>query len=456
MLVRSISRRASLLRQKLPKIDWSKEELLPKYPIRFQESPITSRRSEKEIQDFYQNAGLVVDGDTPPKPILTFDEWVSHEFLKQVLLEKKFEKPTPIQSAAWPIAIRGRDVVGNVSTGSGKTLAFVLPALQHIQSQPIQRRRDGPIALVLSPTRELAAQTCECFQEFGRPYFTKTALFCGGMSKRSQLDVAREGAHVIAATPGRLIDLISDDLVNLKRTTFLVIDEADLLLDMGFEEQIRSLLGHLRPDKQTSLWSATMPREAKVLAEEFLVNPVYITESHENFSINPNITHLIHTLKPGDKLPFLKSLLPGFKLSPTNKLIIFTNRKTQAAIIQQHLPGSLSLHGDLDMSNRLRVLSAFHEGRYSIVVATDLAARGLDFKNVNTVVNFDMPEDFENYVHRCGRTGRIGHTGSAITFFTRDDMRMAGRLRKYLQKCNQEIPYQLLQFEKQSYSHHRY
>lgn len=447
MLVRSLRRCASQHPQ-LPSIDWSKVELLPKYPVRFQETTQTSRRSEREIEEFYKNAGIMVDGEEAPKPILTFDEWVSHEYLKNVLLEKRFVKPTPIQSAAWPIAIRGRDLVGNVRTGSGKTLAFVLPALQHIQSQPIQRQHEGPIVLVLSPSRELAAQTCECFQDFGYPYFTKAALFCGGVNKWEQLEKARRGAHVIAATPGRLIDLLSNKLISLKRTTFLVIDEADLLLDMGFEAQLRSLLGHMRPDKQVSMWSATMPEEARLLAQEILVNPVYITESHENLSINQDIKHVIHMVHPDSKLSLLQQLISTLSLSRENKLLIFCNRKSNVEYVHQQLKGSLALHGGMDMSQRYRTLSEFHQGLSSIAVATDLAGRGLDFKHVYTVVNYDMPEDLQNYVHRCGRTGRMGAKGSAITFFTSNDIRGAGSLRKYLDKCKQDYPPQLQQYEK--------
>lgn len=447
MLVRSLRRWASL-HLKLPKVDWNQVEVLPKYPIRFQETLQTSRRSETEIAEFYKAAGLVVDGDETPKPILTFDEWVSHEYLKQVLMEKRFVKPTPIQSAAWPIAIRGRDIVGNVRTGSGKTLAFVLPALQHIQSQPIQRRHEGPIALVLSPTRELAAQTCECFREFGTPYFTKAALFCGGVNKWQQLEIARQGAHVIAATPGRLLDLLASGLVSLKRTTFFVIDEADLLLDMGFEEQLHALLGYLRPDKQTSMWSATMPEEARNLAKEFLINPVYITESRENMSINKDIKHVIHIVHHDTKLELLKQLISTLKLSSVNKLLIFCNRKDNVNYIQQQLQGSVAIHGDMDMQERQSTLKAFQQGTHSIAVATDLAGRGLDFRQVYTVVNYDMPEDLQNYVHRCGRTGRMGQQGSAVTFFTPNDIRYAGSLRHYLDKCQQAYPDQLLQYEK--------
>lgn len=447
MLVRSL-RRWTSLHLKLPNIDWSKVDLLPKYPIRFQETTQTSRRSESEIEEFYKSAGLVLEGEAAPKPILTFDEWVSHEYLKQVLMEKRFVKPTPIQSAAWPIAIRGRDVVGNVRTGSGKTLAFVLPALQHIQSQPIQRRHEGPIVLVLSPTRELAAQTCECFQDFGKPYFTKSALFCGGVNKWEQLEIARQGAHVIAATPGRLLDLLASGLISLKKTTFLVVDEADMLLDMGFEEQLKALFSYMRPDKQISMWSATMPEEARLLAKEYLVNPVYITESRENLSINRDIKHTIHIIHPSAKFDLLKQLISTLNPSKENKLLIFCNRKSNAEYIHQQLPGSVALHGGMDMALRQTTLSAFHQGLNSIAVATDLAGRGIDFKHVHTVVNYDMPEDLQNYVHRCGRTGRMGSQGAAVTFFTSNDIRGAGSLRQYLDKCQQKYPEQLREYEK--------
>ena len=435
-------------------IDWTKMQIYPKYPIRFEESKITSKRADKEITEFYEQAGIVVEGENVPKPLLSFDEWASHDVLKRILMEKQWKKPTPIQSAAWPIAIRGRDLVGNVKTGSGKTLAFVLPALQHIQAQPIQRLSEGPSVLVLSPTRELAAQTCECFQDFGAPYSTRTALVCGGVRKYDQISELKRGAHVYAATPGRLLDLIFEGVINTKKVTFLVIDEADKLIEMGFEDQLYDIMKQIRPDAQTSMWTATMPEDARAFALEMLKDPVFITEHKETLAINPDITHDVLVLNPSEKLNALQFLVDTMNLNKDNKLVVFINSKGDCnatlEVLRKKNVKAVGLHGNMDHTARMAAVQDFKTGRAFVVVATDLASRGLDFQNVNNVLNYDMPFNIENYVHRCGRTGRIGNKGTAITLFTSDNLRVVAKLVEYLRKCGQKVSEQLEELNKLS------
>ena len=433
--------------------DWKQESLAPKVKTNFELSPLTTERSAEEIKAFYDKAGLSVDGADQPKPILTFEECKSFGPIRELMKQKKFEKPTPIQSVSWPIALSGRDMVGNVRTGSGKTLAFLLPSLLHTLSQPPSRSTDGPTVLVLAPTRELAEQTLWHARDFGAPFRLRAALIVGGQSKLIQIDAINRGPQIYAATPGRLIDFMNIGLVSLKRMTYLVIDEADRMLDMGFEEQLRNMMKQLRPDRQTTMWSATWPKEVRALSNDFMTKPIVVSENHQEMAINMDIQHEIRFVNVQEKMDTLSDILSKLDIGPANKVLIFCNTKADCDIVSMVLAKrgiqTSAMHGDMDYSGRQRVFRGFEAHHIHAVVATDVASRGLDFKGIRTIVNYDMPKHIEDYIHRCGRTGRAGEKGLAITFYSPSDVSMASDLIKVLTSSKQNVPAKLYDYQNQ-------
>lgn len=429
--------------------DWSKVSLIPIMKTNFKQSSLTASRPDKEISDYYKSVGISVDGIDPPKPFLTFEECLSFGPANATLKAKKFVKPTSIQSVSWPVSLSGRDLVGNVKTGSGKTLAFLLPALLHINSQPPTRRGDGPTALVLAPTRELAEQTSVLAREFGPNFGVRNALICGGQNKMLQIDHINRCPHLYVATPGRLIDFMHMGLISFRRMTYLVIDEADRMLDMGFEDQIRNIIQQIRPDRQTSMWSATWPRDVKRLSEDFMKNPIVISEQGQEIALNFDIKHAVKVLHQDQKLATLLEILPAEPIGPTHKVMIFCNTKLACEVINSNLRSSQIdceiLHGDKVYRERQSAYHRFESDKAHIIVATDVASRGLDLKGVNLVINYDMPRDIEDYVHRVGRTGRAGKQGKSFTFLTEADHDVLQDLMDLLQRSKQEVPKDLLE-----------
>ena len=433
--------------------DWSSINLIPIMKTNYKVSPLTTNRSDEDIAQFYKTAGLSVDGIEPPKPLLTFEECLCFKPAKATFQVKKFEKPTPIQSVCWPISLSGRDLVGNVRTGSGKTLGFLLPAMLHINSQAPIRPGDGPAALVLVPTRELAEQISILSREFGPSFGVKNVLICGGMSKPNQIDRINRSPQLYIATPGRLIDLMNLGLISFRRMTYLVIDEADRMLDMGFEDQLRNILRQVRPDKQTSMWSATWPKEVHRLSEDFLTDPIIISEQRQEMALNLDIKHDVSLVSPDEKKDLLFETLKSEPIGPTHKVMVFANTKLTCEVVSMHLRNAgvkcEVVHGDKEYRDRQRAVQNFEKGAVNIVVATDVAARGLDFKDVNLVVNYDMPPVIDQYVHRVGRTGRAGRQGRALTFFTESDQRILDDLLRLLKNSNQAPSTALLDLKTQ-------
>jgi len=356
----------------------------------------------------------------------------------------------------WPVALSGRDMIGIAETGSGKTLAFMLPAMIHINAQQPLGRGDGPICLVLAPTRELAVQIngeCEKFCSTGPRPLRHTTVY-GGMPKHPQVRALRDGCHVVVATPGRLIDLLEMGCTNLKRVTYLCLDEADRMLDMGFEDQVRKICSQIRPDRQTLLWSATWPRSVQQLAFDLCrEQPVHITVGSMELTANHMISQKCEFFRGGysiiqEKRQRLNVLLHDLMgKSDPQKVIIFceTKRGCDDLTRDMRMAGipALSIHGDKSQTERDWVLSEFREGKQPILLATDVAARGLDVKDIRVVVNFDMPHNIEDYVHRIGRTGRAGATGISVSFIEAGKFRMARELINVLQEANQEVPNEL-------------
>lgn len=442
------------LGQNLRQVNWQDEDLVTIKKNFYQEHPDISALSEEQVQAAYKELAAHVEGAKPhPRPVVSFDHLsgIPPDLLRGVN-SAGFEKPSPIQSMGWPAALSGRDMVGIAQTGSGKTLAYLLPGLVHIAAQPPLRPGDGPIALVMAPTRELAMQIQAEVMRFTQSSNIRSTAVFGGVSRYGQAGDLRRGVEILIATPGRLLDFLESGTTNLKRITYLNLDEADRMLDMGFEPQIRKIVSQIRPDRQTLMWSATWPKEIQRLARDFCrEDPVKLTIGSEELSMNKNITQQIEIVGEYDKrdrfMSWMKSLNEG------QKVLVFTETKRGADSLCRELQyqnlGAAAIHGDKEQRQRDKTLFDFKEGRCNILIATDVAQRGLDIKDVAFVVNYDVPKTLEDYIHRIGRTARGGASGTAVTFFpadayTPDMIRMARAITKAMRDVGQTPPDQLL------------
>lgn len=338
-----------------------------------------------------------------------------------------YKTPTPIQSQTIPAILSGKDIFGLAQTGTGKTAAFVLPILDRLMKGPRGKIR----ALILSPTRELAEQTHQAIKELGRQTGLRSMTIYGGVSASSQIRALRTGVEIVVACPGRLLDLKQQRAINLNNIEFLVLDEADQMFDMGFLPSIRKIISFVPTDRQTLLFSATMPVEIRKLATEMLNNPVTfeisITKPIET------ISHAIYSIDQSQKLDMLLHLLSE---SDNGKVLVFTRTKHRAKklAIQLSQAGykSTSLQGNLSQAKRDAAMNAFRKGYVKILVATDIAARGIDVTQVSHVINFDIPDTVDAYTHRTGRTGRMENLGTALTLVTREDLQMVRSIERVL------------------------
>ncbi len=350
---------------------------------------------------------------------MTFaDLGLSPELLKAVD-DAGYTEPTPIQAEAIPTVLMMRDLIGIAQTGTGKTAGFVLPMIDIMAAG--RRRALMPRSLILEPTRELAAQVAENFEKYGKNHDLKMALLIGGVQMGDQVKALNEGVDVLIATPGRLMDLFERGKILLNGCELLVIDEADRMLDMGFIPDIEFICSKLPDTRQTMLFSATMPPPIEKLAKNFLDNPKRIEVSRAA-STNKDITAFKVPVKARQKRDTLEWLLGNDHVETA---IIFANRKTTVRELNKHLQrsgfASGEIHGDMDQANRIKELNRFKAGEINILVASDVAARGLDIKGVSHVFNFDTPWHPDDYVHRIGRTGRAGAKGRAFTLVAEDD-----------------------------------
>ena len=392
-------------------------------------------------------ADVEVKGKDAPKPILKWSQASFPAQILEIIRIKDFDNPTPIQAQALPAIMSGRDTIGIAKTGSGKTLAYLLPMFRHIKDQPPLKNLDGPVGLILAPTRELAVQI---HNECG-PYTRAlglTAVCCyGGSPIADNIAALKRGAEIVVCTPGRYIDLLQSNsgrVTNLLRVTYVVLDEADRMFDMGFEPQISQILGGIRPDRQAVLFSATFPPKVETLAKKILKNPVEITAGGRSI-VGPEITQVIEIREDDTKLLRLLELLGETHLSDDDaRSLVFVERQETADDIVRKLGKNqypaTSVHGGRDQIDRDQSISDFKAGIYPVMVATSVAARGLDVKHLKLVVNWDCPNHGEDYVHRCGRTGRAGNTGTAVTFVTPDQDRFAQFLVRALKDSKQEVP----------------
>lgn len=405
------------------------------------ESPSVQAMSDHDAMLYRRRRDITVEGIDVPKPIRIFQEANFPAYCLEVISRLGFVEPTPIQSQGWPMALKGRDLIGIAETGSGKTLAYLLPALVHVNAQPRLEQGDGPIILVLAPTRELAVQIQEEAMKFGLRANIRITCIYGGAPKGPQIRDLQRGVEIVIATPGRLIDMLEAQNTNLRRVTYLVLDEADRMLDMGFEPQIRKIVTQIRPDRQTLYWSATWPREVETLARQFLRNPYKVIIGSADLKANQSINQVVEVVTEGEKYTRLIKLLK--EVMDGSRILIFMETKKGCDHVTRQLRmdgwPALSIHGDKNQSERDWVLAEFKSGRSPIMTATDVAARGLDVKDIKCVINYDFPSSLEDYVHRIGRTGRAGAKGTALTFFTNANAKFARDLIKILQEAGQAV-----------------
>ncbi|KAG8038887.1 hypothetical protein G9C98_003194 [Cotesia typhae] len=429
--------------ERLRKPRWDLDSLQPFRKDLYQPNSSVVARSSRAVEAYRSNREITVKGLTVPGPNIYFEDGGFPDYILTELRRQGFDQPTAIQAQGWPIVLSGRDMVGIAQTGSGKTLAYILPAIVHINHQPRLNRGDGPIALVLAPTRELAQQIQQVAADFGVSSQVRNTCIFGGAPKGPQARDLERGVEICIATPGRLIDFLERGTTNLRRCTYLVLDEADRMLDMGFEPQIRKIVEQIRPDRQTLMWSATWPKEVRNLAEEFLSNYIQINVGSLTLSANHNILQIVDVCEEYEKESKLMKLLEEISNEPENKTIIFVETKRKVDDITRAINRygwqAIGIHGDKSQQERDYVLNQFRSTRSAILVATDVAARGLDVEDVKFVINLDYPSNSEDYVHRIGRTGRSRRTGTAYAFFTPNNAHKANDLIQVLEEAKQVV-----------------
>ncbi|TKA62686.1 ATP-dependent RNA helicase dbp2 [Friedmanniomyces simplex] len=417
---------------------------MPKFEKSFyKEDPAVAARSPAEVDAFRREQQITIQGNNIPKPVETFDEAGFPGYVMNEVKAQGFANPTAIQSQGWPMALSGRDVVGIAETGSGKTLTYCLPAIVHINAQPLLAPGDGPIVLILAPTRELAVQIQEEVSKFGKSSRIRNTCVYGGVPKGGQIRDLARGVEVCIATPGRLIDMLESGKTNLRRVTYLVLDEADRMLDMGFEPQIRKIIGQIRPDRQTCMWSATWPKDVRQLASDYQNDFIQVNIGSHDLHANIRITQIVEICSDFEKRERMSKHMDQIMNDKANKILIFTGTKRVADDITRYLRQdgwpALSIHGDKQQNERDWVLNEFKTGKSPIMVATDVASRGIDVKDITHVFNYDYPNNSEDYVHRIGRTGRAGRMGTAITLFTADNSKQARDLVSVLTQAKQQV-----------------
>jgi len=414
------------------------------------ESRDIAAMSKEEVEEYRKELGdIQVRGRDCPKPIKTWYQCGLSDILLTLITEKKkFDNPFPIQCQAIPAIMSGRDVIGVAETGSGKTLAYVLPMLRHIKDQRPLAEGEGPIGLIMAPTRELAWQIYQECKTFARVIGLNVACVYGGAGVQGQIADLKRGCEIVVCTPGRMIDVLQTSngkITNLKRVTFVVLDEADRMLDSGFQPQIERIMSNVRQDRQTAMFSATFPRNVETLAKKVLVKPVEIIVGSRG-KISANVEQIIEVIQEDDK--FLRLLKYLGDWSEKGSILIFVNKQTDADNLFKELLKyayyALVLHGGQDPDDREGTISDFKKGIRTLMVATSVCARGLDIKSLVLVVNYQCPQHKEDYIHRIGRTGRAGNKGTAVTFITPEEDQYAFDIITALRMSNIEPPEDLV------------
>ncbi len=377
-----------------------------------------------------------------PDPMTAFDQGPWPRDLLGAVQRAGYTEPTAIQAQSWPIALQGYDMISVAKTGSGKTVAFLFPGLMHIAERGNGRDARGPMMLALAPTRELATQIQEECYKFGQAAGVHSVCLYGGAPKGRQLSQLRARPQICIATPGRLNDLLESRMVDLSSATYVVLDEADRMLDMGFEPQIRRILQNVPVDRQTLFFTATWPKAVIRVATAILTNPIQVNIGEtDQLVANKDITQTIEILSGFAKETRMMEILnkPPDGCEPL-KALVFCSTKRMCDQIGRSI-GNLAgvIHGDKEQRERDWILNQFRQGRTPVLVATDVAARGLDIKDCNMVINYDFPNQIEDYVHRIGRTGRAGNKGWAFSFLDAEETNMAKKLVPILKDANQII-----------------
>lgn len=430
--------------EKLSIVDHSKIEYPPFRKNFYIEVKEISRMTSEEVVAYRKQLELKIHGKDVPKPIKTWHQTGLSTKILDNMKKLNFEKPMSIQAQALPVIMSGRDCIGIAKTGSGKTLAFVLPMLRHIKDQPPLMSGDGPIGLVMAPTRELVQQIHSDIKKFAKVMGLTCVPVYGGSGVAQQISDLKRGAEIVVCTPGRMIDILCTSggkITNLRRVTYLVMDEADRMFDMGFEPQITRIVQNTRPDRQTVLFSATFPRQVEILARKVLNKPIEMQVGGRSV-VNKDITQLVEVRPECDR--FLRLLEILGEWYEKGKILIFVHSQDKCDSLFKDLLKAgypcLSLHGAKDQTDRESTITDFKSNVCNLLVATSVAARGLDVKELELVVNFDVPNHYEDYVHRVGRTGRAGNKGCAITFVSEEDARYAPDLVKALELSEQSVP----------------
>ncbi|XP_032647481.1 ATP-dependent RNA helicase DDX42 isoform X2 [Chelonoidis abingdonii] len=436
----------------LPPIDHSEIEYPPFEKNFYEEHEEISSLTPQQIVELRHKLNLRVSGAAPPRPGSSFAHFGFDEQLMHQIRKSEYTQPTPIQCQGVPVALSGRDMIGIAKTGSGKTAAFIWPMLIHIMDQKELEPGDGPIAVIVCPTRELCQQIhAEC-KRFGKAYNLRSVAVYGGGSMWEQAKALQEGAEIVVCTPGRLIDHVKKKATNLQRVSYLVFDEADRMFDMGFEYQVRSVASHVRPDRQTLLFSATFRKKIEKLARDILIDPIRVVQGDIG-EANEDITQIVEILPSGpSKWNWLTRHLVEFTSS--GSVLLFVTKKANAEELANNLKQEDHnlglLHGDMDQSERNKVISDFKKKGIPILVATDVAARGLDIPSIKTVINYDVARDIDTHTHRIGRTGRAGEKGIAYTLLTPKDSNFAGDLVRNMEGANQHVSKELLDLAMQN------
>ncbi|KAI4456269.1 rna helicase [Holotrichia oblita] len=426
----------------LPPIDHSVIDYKPFQKNFYTIHPEIQALTNAKVHELRKMLGISVSGNLPPSPVCSFAHFNLDDKLLKAIIRAEYVSPTPIQSQAVPCALMG----------SGKTAAFLWPLLMHISVQPAVEPGEGPVALILAPTRELALQIYNEARRFARVYDVKVLCAYGGGSKWEQSQALKEGAEVVVATPGRIIDHIKGGATNLQRVTFLVLDEADRMFELGFEPQVRSVCNHVRPDRQTLLFSATFRKRIEKLAKDALNDPIKISQGQLG-QANEDVTQ--HVLLLPNQLAKREWLYRKLvELLSAGSVLVFVTKKLDAELVANDLKvkefDCLLLHGDMEQADRNKVIMSFKKNDCSLLVATDVAARGLDIPHVRTVVNFDTARDIDTHTHRIGRTGRAGTHGDAYTLLTEKDKEFVGHIVRNLEAAHQEVPQEVLDLALQS------
>ncbi|PKN18413.1 MAG: RNA helicase [Deltaproteobacteria bacterium HGW-Deltaproteobacteria-6] len=358
---------------------------------------------------------------------MSFEKFKLDEKILAGIHAAGYKKPTPIQAESIPSIMEGRDIMGLAQTGTGKTAAFVLPILQRLM-----HGQRGPVrALIIAPTRELSEQTHEAIGQLGRKTGLCSTSIYGGVNINTQINRLRSRVDIISACPGRLLDHIGRGTLDLSKVEVLVLDEADHMFDMGFLPDVRRIVKHLPARRQTLLFSATMPGEIRSLADDLLSNPVHVQIG--DTAPVMTVSHSFYPVQTEQKTALLKDIL---EKTDTESVLVFTRTKSRAKSLAEQLNRVghkvTSLHGNLTQQKRKQSLDGFRDGRYEVMIATDIAARGIDVTRISHVINYDMPSTSDAYTHRIGRTGRAMKTGDAFTFITGDDGELLRSLKKML------------------------